>query len=405
MPVPPLSTFGIARRNVRRRPWRSTCLVLAVLLSSLSLFVGSVLSIGLANGAASAADRLGADVMIVPEGYDPHVDSVLLSSKPSTFYLPADAMERLRALAADVGIDRMSPQTFLATLRASCCSYPVQMVGIDFESDFIVRPWLEDALRPPLDDGEVIVGHHVSGRPGETVTFFGQELTVAGRLEQTGLKFDSTVFMTRGTIAALAVEAERIRGRPLAGDGSRDSVVMVKLKPGYGSVEAAAAINKALGPNGIYALFSKKFVNSIGAGLSLISLAIRGAVGLVWLLAVAVMALLFAVSLAERRREMGILRALGASRGKLARLVLAEASLIGAYGAGVGVFLGVALVAALSPMMGEVLRLPFLLPSLEDLALLALGSAGAALLTGLLAAGWSAWRAGLIDAHDAMRGT
>ena len=403
MAVPPLTTFGIAWRNLQRRPWRSVCLVLAVLLFSLFLFAGSVLSIGLANGAASAADRLGADVMIVPEGYDPHVESVLLSGKPSTFYLPADAMERLRGLSADLGIDRMSPQTFLATLRASCCSYPVQMVGIDFESDFIVRPWLEESLRRPLHDGEVIVGYHVAGRPGETVAFFGRDLTVAGRLEQTGLKFDSTVFMNRSTIAALAVEAERVRGRPLAG-GSRDSVIMVKLRPGYDSVAAALEINRALNSHGIYALFSKKFVNSIGASLSLISLMTRGAVGLVWVLAAAVIALLFAVSLAERRREMGILRALGASRGKLARLVLAEASLIGAYGAGLGTFLGVAAVAALSPMMGEALRLPFLLPSLGDLAMLTLGSAGAALLTGLLAVGMTAWRAGRIDAYDAMRG-
>ena len=132
-----LSTAAVARKNIRRRPWRSFCLVLTVLLFSFFLYAGTVMSVSLSGGARSAADRLGADVIVVPAGYDPHIDSVILSGKPSMFYLPKDILERLRDVE---GIDRMSPQTFLATVRASCCSYPLQIVGVDYESDFIVRP-------------------------------------------------------------------------------------------------------------------------------------------------------------------------------------------------------------------------------------------------------------------------
>ena len=78
-----LTVTGIAMRNIRRRPWRSLCLVLTVLLFTAFLLAGSVFSIGLANGVESAAKRLGADVMVVPEGYDSHIDSILLSGKPS----------------------------------------------------------------------------------------------------------------------------------------------------------------------------------------------------------------------------------------------------------------------------------------------------------------------------------
>ena len=101
--MPGLSTFGIARKNIQWRPWRSFCLIMVILLFSFFLFAGSVLSMSLSRGAESTANRLGADIMLVPEGFDPNVDSILLSGKPSNFYLPADAMEPVKKLAADIG--------------------------------------------------------------------------------------------------------------------------------------------------------------------------------------------------------------------------------------------------------------------------------------------------------------
>ena len=66
--MPGLSTFGIAASNLHRRPWRSFCLIMAILLFSFFLFAGSVLSLSLSRGAESTANRLGADIMLVPVG-------------------------------------------------------------------------------------------------------------------------------------------------------------------------------------------------------------------------------------------------------------------------------------------------------------------------------------------------
>ena len=395
-----LSTLGIARRNVRRKPGRSACLIAAVLLLSFFLCAGSALFMGLSSGAESMANRLGADVMVVPEGYDPHVDSVLLSGEPSSFYLPGDVLELLRGVE---GIARMSPQVFLATLRASCCSYPLQLIGVDFDTDFIIKPWLDGELRRALTDGEAVVGCRVVGEPGETLKFFGKELRIAGRLHQTGMGFDAAVFVTRPTIVALAREAERIFKHPLTSDDSLISAVMLKLKSGHDSVATAQEINRRFNGRGIYALFSKKFVNSIGANLAAVSWVLKGVGALVWLLAACVIALLFAVTLAERRREMGVLRALGASRGKLVCLVLGEALLESLWGASLGVLLAIAALATLASGLASALRMPFLLPSPLVLSLLATGSLATAVLTGLLSALSAALRAGRTDISAAMR--
>ncbi len=91
-----------------------------MLVFSFVLYAGTVMCVSLSDGARSAADRLGADIIVVPAGYDPHMDSIILTGKPSMFSLPKDILDRLKKVEC---IDRMSPQTFLATLRASCCSY------------------------------------------------------------------------------------------------------------------------------------------------------------------------------------------------------------------------------------------------------------------------------------------
>ena len=399
-----LSTWEIAKRNFRRTPFRSFCLVLIIMLFSLLLFVGSVLSFSLANGAKSMANRLGADIMIVPAGFDPHIDSILLSGKPSTFYLPANAINELTRIKDDIGIELISPQSFLATLRASCCAYPVQLVGIDYDSDFIVKPWLINTLHHDLSDGEIIVGYHVTGEAGETLTFFSKNLSIAGRLEQTGMGFDSMIFMNRATLATLSKEAERIRERPLTNDGSLTSVIMLKLKPGYNSVTSSREINRRLSEKGIYALFSKKFVNSIGESLNNVSNSIRYVLIIFWVMAVIIAALIFAMSISERKREFGVLRTIGATRGKLIRLCLAEVFMISSYGSFMGVVLGGVIIAVVSPYVIEALKLPFLLPSVGKLILLAVMSMALSVTTGLISGAWSAFKAGRYDIQEMTKG-
>ena len=362
------------------------------------------MSVSLSNGAQSTANRLGADVMLVPAGFDPHVDSILLAGKPSTFYLPEDTMTLVRNLDADVGISAASPQTFLATLNASCCSYPVQIVGLDYDTDFIVKPWLESNLYHSLRDNEAVVGYHISGYPGDKIKFFGHELTVAGRLEQTGMGFDAMIFMNRNTIAVLAQEAERITGRHLRNDGSLDSVIMLKLKPGYDSTAAAVELNRLLNNHGIYALFSKKFVNSIGGSLVIISWIIIACLAGMWLASVIISGIIFAVTFSERKHDLGVLRALGAGRGKIMNICLSEAFTLSTYGALTGIFLGGLLILVLSPFAAASMRMPFLMPSVSVLVAAALASAGISVLTGTLAAVVPAVRASRIDVMDSLRG-
>lgn len=374
-------------------------MIFAVMIFSLFLFSGSVFIMSLSNGAVSMASRLGADIMIVPAGFDPHIDNILLTGKPSAFYLPDNALEELNALNLQA-IDKVTPQVFMATLRASCCAYPVQIMGIDYESDFIVRTWLDRTLNRPLNDDEIILGYHSTGEIGDEIIFFDVPLKIAGRLERTGMGFDSSVFMNRKTIIKLANTADKIKSQKLAQNNNLISVIMIKLKPGYDTSEISRSINKALNDKGMYALFSKRFVSNISSSLVLISRIVKYFLVMLWIMAVIIIALLFSLTVNERKKEFGILRSIGATRKRLAMMIMNEALIISLCGSITGLIFGVIIIFSVSPFISEMIHLPFLLPAVHELTLTAVMSCLIAILTGIISSAFFAFKAGYNDIHE-----
>jgi lipoprotein-releasing system permease protein len=108
----------------------------------------------------------------------------------------------------------------------------------------------------------------------------------------------------------------------------------------------------------------------------------------------------------EKRRDIGVLRSLGARRGTVMQVFLAEGLLIGGLGTGLGVLLGSATIAILKRypfvrLPGDVYfieRLP-VRPESGDFVAVIL----AALLLCLVAALYPAWRASLLDPVEAIR--
>ncbi len=108
----------------------------------------------------------------------------------------------------------------------------------------------------------------------------------------------------------------------------------------------------------------------------------------------------------EKRRDIGVLRSLGARRMTVLRVFLAEGLLIGGLGTGLGVLLGSALIAVLKRypfvrLPGDVYfieRLPVRPEAGDFVAVVA-----AAFLLCLVAALYPAWRASLLDPVEAIR--
>ncbi len=347
--------------NIRQKPLRSLGLILFVALFAFTLLAGSLTTLSLSRGLASLSDRLGADIMVIPQGQESTVDGILLKGSPSEFYLPKNTLEKLKDID---GIAKMTPQTYIATLSASCCSYPVQIIGIEPTSDFLISPWLDNVIDRPLEVGECIVGSRVVGEPGERIKFFEKSYSIVGRLEQTGMGFDASVFVNDKTSQAMAIDAQRIKKHPLVDDGDLISTIMIKVAPNYKPEDITRQINTQYAKDGIVSIYSKTFVNDISNNLQIIMQIVKTAIIVIWILAIIVLALVFAMILRERKKEFATLRILGAKKGQLNYLMLRESTVISFIGALIGIALGYLFVFFYGTQIADKMSIPFLSPSL-----------------------------------------
>ncbi len=200
------------------------------------------------------------------------------------------------------------------------------------------------------DEGSnvVVLGCDLAAQYGKSVgdpmTIRGEEFSVVGVLAKTLTQPDSAAY-----VPFEAAQRMYVRTLPslVAGSLPASRVVttfMVYAKPGAdldGIAAQMRAIDPELGtmtPNdfdrsaGSYG----SMLNALLVGIALISLAVGG------LSVVNTMAM----SVAERTREIGIKRAIGASRVRVLREIVTESGLIGCIGGLIGLALGAAVVVA-----------------------------------------------------------
>jgi putative ABC transport system permease protein len=98
------------------------------------------------------------------------------------------------------------------------------------------------------------------------------------------------------------------------------------------------------------------------------------------------MAFAFYMIVNERRREIGLLRAMGANRWHISAIILNEAVLLSSVGGAAGIVLGYGILFSFKDLILRYLRLPYLFPSFAGLTTLTAGALLFSVLTGLFAA-------------------
>ena len=376
-------------KNLLGRPGRTAALFFLVLILSLTLCGGGLVLSSLRTGLGSLENRLGADVIVMPAkaALKTDLDTLFLQGTIGPYYMSMSTVDKI---AKTEGIDRLSTQIFLSSMRASCCSIPIQVIGFDPESDFTVSSWLKESRQESLDDGRLLVGSRVNANPGESIKLYNISCPVAGQLQPTGTGLDTAVYCTLPTIRTLMTAAEDLGGySPISGDPSETvSAVYIKVKEGVDPKDVADSINVHV--RKVKAVQTRSVITTVADSLSglerILTLLIIAAAVLVWLVLFAA----FTLMTGERKKEFATLRLCGLSRGRLAGLVFREAAIVSLLGSAAGVGLSLLLVHAFSGALGKALGLPFLLPSAGTAAALALAAFLGCLLAGPLAAAVSA---------------
>ena len=396
-----MKTFPLSVKNLTRKPGRTLALTLLTAFLALAVFGGSVVVLSLRSGLNSLEARLGADIILVPSEAQSKVSfqNMFLQGTTGAFYMDAAVLDQ--ALEVE-GVEKAAPQTFLASLKADCCSIKIQVIGIDPQRDFTVQPWITRSLTRALGDMDVAVGCKVEADVGEIIRIYEQRCKVVARLEATGTGLDTAVYCNMNTMNALlqAAEAMGVSHRIESGD-QVISAVYVKVKDGYD----IGAVNSRL--NGhirkVTAVRTRSMLTGISDSLAGVSRTVTILIATVWLLAFIILLLAFAMIIRERSREFAVLRLVGASRGMLSRMVLLESAMCGLLGGLAGVGLAALLLFPFAQLIESALKLPYLMPRAGTVLLLAAGTVLLSMAVAALSSVMAAYRLSRIDPGTALR--
>ncbi|GBE01455.1 macrolide export ATP-binding/permease protein MacB [bacterium BMS3Bbin06] len=399
-----ISIYGIARRNLRRRVFRSAAILLSVGLVTAVLFSVIYVTSSVQRGLKRSEARLGADIIVVPADAEPRARTVLLSGEPTTFYMDRKIEDMVRAVE---GVKGVASEVYLQTAEyAQCCDVSsILLIGFDPEKDFTLVPWLSDRHMSPPSSREVIIGMDVALRaysPGSTIKLYGTEFRVKGMLEETGLKFiDNSVFIPFAGVREMIKGSNTKKNvKRLSVGNNRISSVLVQVKPGYDPSSVAAYITEYL--PGVRAVVPGRLLSSIRERLSGVIRSVFVLTGAVWIVALVLIGVIFSMIVNERQRELCLLRAMGAKRGDIFRLIMAEALMLSLIGSLSGILCGGVFLYFFTETIKATLSSPFLLPSMMESLLLTAACILVSLLTGTVAAMFPAFRSMLADPYEAI---
>ncbi len=393
--------LALAWKNANGNTFRSvTVFVCAELMAGYA--VAATIVIGGAQASLGLAlERLGADIIVVPAGTEQSMENAFLMGVPVAAWMPRHNLGRVAAIP---GVVAVSPQFYLSTLRgAVCCSVPEMfLIGYEPETDFTLKPWLETHLEGGLELGQAVGGAfvYVPKDPGY-ILVYGYHIELAGNLEQTGTGLDQSMFFTFDTaydIARLSPD-QAVEEMEIPEDSI--SSVMVKIDPEADPAVVAAQIREALPdvtPVESTNLFRSQRVQIMGLLQSMLAL-----LGVAWVLSVALVGLVFSIAVNERRREIGVLRALGFTRAYVLRLLLSEGLILALVGGVTGIALFTFAVYLFRHLIILMMGVPFLIPSLPSLLGLGAGALLLALISVAIGALLPALRISRMDPALAMR--
>lgn len=392
-----MTLLYLAWRGVRARAFRSLLIGLFIFILAGFLLSTSVILWGVEESLRTGMDRLGADFIVIPYDATEEVQAEILTGKPATREgMPLDYVKRIREMKA---VKQASPQLYLGAIAGWQWSAADELyvVAFDPDTDFSILPWLKDKRISP-GPHDVIGGAAVNRiGPALPLSVSGYELNFVGRLEPTGIWLDRTLFVT--------FEAARrmiARGAFSAGASAETATSFaVNLKPGYDV--ARTALEMTLAVPGIHPVRAPRLLRTLAhqrAGLIQILLF---ALGIIWIVAVALTGFIFSMIVDARRREMGLLRASGATRKFIFRLILAESSVPAVAGGFAGIFMGGFFLLIFRSWLIAALEIRVLFPSLSGLVFFMLGSLSLSLILVLPALLYPALRASRMDPAAAMR--
>ena len=394
----------MAVKNLQAKKFRTGFMIFFVILMSATVFFSTILMNNLELGIKNTTERMGADMIVVPKKGTENVRESLFAGTPCTVFFDRVWEDAVRNVD---GVERVSAQMYVATLSASCCDLPVQIIAFDPETDFVIQPWLQNQKKVNFKKGEVLVGNKVQAEVGQSMKLYETYFNVSGKLEKTGMGYDSSVFMTFDTLYELKDSEIAQKNLPTENLEHMASMLMVDLEDGIQGVDRAnvrIAIRDAHATDEeMYACTGDELMGGISSQVKKLS-AYGNILTYISLISTALALIsIFVLTINERIYEFGVLYALGAKKSQMTKLILSEALIISGVGGIMGIVIAYALVVTFKNVISVKLDVPYLDVSMSQVMPVAAVCIIIALITGMIAAICSAYRISKDEVYRLLR--
>lgn len=383
--IPVLAVFGavyraifgaigrLAAQNARRNPRRTAATASALMIGLALVTTMSILGASINKSIDAGVEREFSADFIVQNVSGQPFSAQIATSVTEVPGVAEVAASQLVVFKAD------GRQVFASAIQAEQFGEVFDLAYVNGEA--------------PLADATIALSETLSGRlgltTGDTVTlgFDSGESTST----VTGIYADSNI-VGQAVVPLSTVVA--------AGIPRADTSLAVNVEPGVGTRTVRRNLERAVGDNPAIVVQDKQeYTEAQRAQVNTLLYLIYALLGLAIVIAILGIVNTLALSVIERTREIGLLRAVGVTRPQLRRMVRLESVVIAILGAVLGIGAGL--------LFGVTLQRAFADEGITDLAI-PLGSLGVfvavSALVGILAAVLPARRAAKLDVLQAIGG-
>lgn len=367
----------LAQENAARNPRRTASTASALMIGVALVSVAAVFATSLKTTFSEVLENaVKADYILTDESFQ---------GLPPDLAESVAAVDEVSAVSAVRGITAQVEGSTKELGAVNSATFG-QLVDLDVSEGAVEDLTVDTVMlhKDPASDLDVGVGDSL-----DVVYQNGVE----GTLEVVGIYDDASLV---GNWLISIETVEKVSNQP-----PRDFFVLAKLSDGVDPLVGRAAIESALTafPQAKLqdqAEFRRQQEGQIDQLLAVIGVLLIFAI----LIAVLGIAITLALSVYERTRELGLMRAVGMNRRQTRRMVRWEAVIVSVFGALLGVVLGTALGALLATAVPDTVintvQIPYTLIVLIIVA---------AIVAGLLAAWWPARKASRMDVLEAIATT
>lgn len=324
-------------KNLIRKRGRFLFTLLGITIGIASFVTLLSLGGGLKRELNKQASDLGANLVVTPKGWCAYEQVSVLTGEQLPEAIPLEMVRKIAAIPGLVAVPYL-------TERTAYKNNPISVIGILPQEMRRYKNWEMEQGNYFVGQEEksLIIGSGIAKqfnlKVGDILTVRGEHLPIAGVLRETGGKDDIAVYLPLAVAQRLYAVGEMV------------SFIAIKVDD---IAQVDAYILQIQEAANVAVVSDKQLLRSVLAIVGTVSMTLQ------MIAAVAVVAAAFGIintmmtAISERRREIGILQAIGAPQRTIFTLFFLESGLYGLFGGFLGVAGGLLFSLLASPYIAQ----------------------------------------------------